>query len=216
MTATTTATTTQLSADRTGRGSPLPAVAGLGALAAFVAAAVVFGDPLAGSADPGQAAEKLAGSSATLAAIFLGAYAVLAVAVTGALAHRLARGTEGPAVRLLPVLGFGHVALLAAAFAAPAAAVNVGTLVFDGGGSPTATESALVLMNTAQPMSAWFGLGFLVAVVLAARAAGAPRPLVAVSAVLAVGLALPPVGWAVTYLMAFWFAGVGVWLWLRN
>ena len=201
---------------RTGRGSPLPALAGLGALAAFATAAVAFGDPLAGSAGPEEAAEKLAGSSATLAAILVGAYAVLAVAVTGALAHRLAHRVDSPAVRLLPVLGFGHVALLAAAFAAPAAAVTVGTMVFDDRVSPTATESALVLMNVAHPMSAWFGLGFLVAVVLAARAAGASRALVAVSAVLALGLALPPVGWAVTYLMAFWFAGVGVWLWLRR
>jgi hypothetical protein len=29
-------------------------------------------------------------------------------------------------------------------------------------------------------------------------------------------LTLPPVGWAVTYSMALWFAGVGVWLWLRG
>jgi hypothetical protein len=33
---------------------------------------------------------------------------------------------------------------------------------------------------------------------------------------LAVGLLLPPVGWAVSYLMAFWFAGVGLWLWRRG
>jgi hypothetical protein len=37
-----------------------------------------------------------------------------------------------------------------------------------------------------------------------------------VSVVFAVGLLLPPVGWAVTYLMALWFAGVGIWLGLRG
>ena len=37
------------------------------------------------------------------------------------------------------------------------------------------------------------------------------RTLLVVSAVFAVGMALPPIGWAVTYLMAFWFAGVGIW-----
>ncbi|MGY2127413.1 hypothetical protein [Blastococcus sp. SYSU DS0617] len=199
-----------------GRGSPLPALAGLGGLAAFAAAAVTFGDPLAGSTDTAQAATELAGSSAVPAAVLIGAYAVLALAVTGALAHRLGRAGESPAVRLVPVLGLGHLLLLAAAFAAPAAAVSVGTQVFDGGVTATGTESALVLMNVAHPMSAWFGLAFLVAVALAARAAGAPRALVVVSAVFAVGLALPPVGWLVTYLMAFWFAGVGVWLWLRG
>ena len=51
-----------------------------------------------------------------------------------------------------------------------------------------------------------------IAVALATRAAGASRVLTVVSAVFALGLLLPPVGWAVTYLMAFWFAGVGIWL----
>jgi len=53
-------------------------------------------------------------------------------------------------------------------------------------------------------------------VVLAARAAGVSRVLVVLSGVFAIGLLLPPVGWAVTYLMAAWFAGVGIWLWLRG
>ena len=62
-----------------------------------------------------------------------------------------------------------------------------------------------------------FGAAFLIAVIVAGRAArrvadaarSSPR-------VFAVGLMLPPVGWAVTYLMALWFAGVGIWLWLRR
>ncbi|MDT0278279.1 hypothetical protein [Blastococcus goldschmidtiae] len=210
-----TAAVTDVLVPPTHRGSPLPALAGVGGVAAFASAAVVFGDPLAGSGDPAEAAEQLAGSSATLAGLLVGVYAVLAVAVTGALAGRLARAGESAAVRLLPVLGFGHVILLAIAFAAPAAAVSVGTQVFDDGVSPTGTEAALVLMNVAHPMSAWLGVGFLVAVVLGGRAAQVSRALVAISAVFAVGLLLPPVGWAVTYLMAFWFAGVGIWLWRR-
>jgi hypothetical protein len=40
--------------------------------------------------------------------------------------------------------------------------------------------------------------------------------LAVVSAVFSLGLMLPPVGWAVTYLMAFWFAAVGIWLWRRG
>ena len=87
-------------------------------------------------------------------------------------------------------------------------------MVFDTGVSANGTEAALLIMNTAHPMAAWVGAGFLIAVAVAAR--GTSRALVAVCAVLAVGFLLPPVGWAVTYLMAFWFAGVGIWLWRRG
>jgi hypothetical protein len=69
-------------------------------------------------------------------------------------------------------------------------------------------------MNLTAPLAAWIGAGFLISVALAAR--GISRTLVVVSAVFAAGLLLPPVGWAVTYLMAFWFAGVGIWLWFRG
>jgi hypothetical protein len=69
-------------------------------------------------------------------------------------------------------------------------------------------------MNVAHPMAAWVGAGFLIAVAIASWMPS--RVLAVVSAVFALGLLLPPVGWAVTYLMAFWFAGVGIWLWRRN
>jgi hypothetical protein len=196
------------------RGSPFPALAGLGALAAFVAAAVLFGDPLGGATDAVQAAERLGGSSAELAAVLLGAYALLAIAVVGALAQRLARSGESAAVRLMPVLGAGHVLLLATAFTSFAAAVVVGTRVFDGGVTASAVEAALVVSNLAHPLSAWLGAAFLIAVAVAARRVS--RVLTVVSAVFAAGLLLPPVGWAVTYLMGFWFAAVGVWLWRRG
>jgi hypothetical protein len=198
----------------TTRRSPLPALAGIGALAAFAGAAVVFGDPIGGADSAEEAAAALAGSRAELAAVLLGAYAVLAIAVAGGLAARLGRDRDDGAVRLVPVLGALHVLLLAVAFVAFAGAVVVGRLVLGDGVSPGAAESALLITNMAHPMSAWFGAGFLVAVALAAR--GVSRPLVIVSSVFAAGLLLPPVGWAVTYLMAFWFAGVGVWLWRRG
>jgi hypothetical protein len=196
------------------RRSPLPALAGIGALAAFAGAAVVYPDPLRGSTTPEAAAQALAESSGPLASALLGGYALLATAVVGALAARLGRDRDSGAVRLLPVLGAGHVLLLAAAFVSTAAAVIVGTQVFDTGVTPGATEAALVFTNVAHPMSAWVGAAFLVAVALAAR--GVSRVLTIVSAVFAAGLMLPPVGWAVTYLMALWFAGVGIWLWRRG
>lgn len=196
-------------------GSFVPGIAGLGALAAFAGAAVTFGDPLAGATTPEEAASALAASSAPTAAVLLGAYALLAIVVVGALAARLARGGDSGAVRLLPVLGAAHVLLLTAAFTAMAAAVVVGTQVLDTGVTAAGAEAALLVTNIAHPMSAWVGAAFLFAVAAAGRAAGAPRTLTIVSAVSAVGLLLPPVGWAVTYLMALWFAGVGGWLWLR-
>ncbi|GAA3183758.1 hypothetical protein GCM10010531_42500 [Blastococcus jejuensis] len=209
-----TATVDQSTTTRTGRRSPLTAVAGVGALAAFAGAAVVFGDPIGGAGTAEEAATALETSSVELAAVLLGAYALLAIAVVGGLAARLARVRDGAAVRLLPVLGAAHVLLLATAFVALAGAVVVGRQVLGGGVSPGAAESALLITNVAHPMSAWLGAGFLIAVVLAARTVS--RPLSVVSAVFAVGLLLPPVGWAVTYLMAFWFAGVGIWLSLRD
>ena len=188
-------------------------MAGAGALAAFAAAAVVLGDPLAGAGTAEEAAARLADSRATLAAALLGGYALLATAVVGALTARLGRAPESGALRLMPVLGAAHVFLLAASFAALGAAVAVGTQVWDTGVSPNAAEAALVVTNMAHPMSAWLGAGFLIAVAVAARSAS--RVLTVASAILAVGL-LPPIGWAVTYLMAFWFAGVGLWLWRRG
>jgi hypothetical protein len=110
--------------------------------------------------------------------------------------------------------GTGHVLLLATAFTALAAAVVVGTRVFDGGVTATGTEAALLVSNIAHPLSAWLGAAFLITVAVAARPVS--RVLTVVSAVFAAGLLLPPVGWAVTYLMGFWFAGVGIWLWRRG
>jgi len=197
-------------------GSVAPALAGIGALLAFAGAAVVYNDLLGGAPTAVEAASALDGAPVGLTAVLMGTYALLAIAVSGMLAARLARAGETASVRLLPLLGAGHVLLLAAAFTAPAAAVAVGTMVFDGGVTPTGAETALLLMNVAHPLAAWVGAGFLIAVAVATWAAGASRTLTVISSVFALGLMLPPVGWAVTYLMAFWFAGVGIWLWLRR
>jgi len=190
-------------------GAALPALAGIGALAAFAGAAVTFADPLRGARTPAEVAERLADSSAPLTGLLLAVYAVLAIAVLGGLAARL---PDSGAVRVLPVLGAIHLLLLTVAYTAPGAAVTVGTQVLDTGVTPAAAETALVIANIGHPLASIFGCAFLVAVAIAARGA---KVLVGVSIVFAVGLALPPVGWAVTYLMAFWFAGVGIWLWRR-
>jgi hypothetical protein len=195
------------------RSATLPAVAGLLGVLAFATAVVFFNDPLRGASTPAEAASALQGSSIAFAATLLAAYALLAVGITGRLADRLARTGETASTRLLPLLGAGHVLLLAGAFAAPAAAVAVGDSVFSGGITPSGAETALILMNVAHPLSAWVGAAFLIAVAVAARES---KALVVVSSVFAVGLLLPPVGWAVTYLMPFWFAGVGLWLWRRD
>ena len=198
------------------RGSPLPALAGLGALAAFAGAVVTFTDPLRGAATPAEAAERLADSSAPLTGLLLAVYAVLAIAVVGGLAARLGRNGDNGAVRATTVLGALHLLLLTVAYTAPGAAVAVGTQVFDTGVTATAAETALVIANIGHPLATVFGAAFLVAVLVAGRAARLPKTLMVVSAVFALGLMLPPVGWAVTYLMALWFAGVGIWLWLRD
>ncbi len=206
--------TTTLQAPALTRSRPLPALAGLGALAASAGALFVFGDAMAGSGTAAEAATALAGSNAQGSAVLGGLYALLGIAVAGSLAVRLGRGADSGAARLVAVLGAAHLLLMALFFASPAAAVTVGTLVLDGGVSPGGAESALVLMNVLHPVAMWIGAGFLIAVAIAARAAS--RALVIASAVFAVGLLLPPVAWAVTYLLGAWFAGVGIWLWRRG
>lgn len=197
-------------------GSPFPAIAGVGALTASAGATVVFGDPMAGSGTAAKAATALAGSSAQPAALLAGLYALLALAVVGSLTVRLGRGGDTGATRLIPVLAGAHLLLMTLFLAAPAAAVTLGTLVLDGGVSPVGAETALLVMNVVHPVAGWFGAGFLIAVAIAAHAAGASRTLVVVTAFFALGLLIPPVAWIVTYLMGLWFAGVGLWLWLRR
>jgi hypothetical protein len=214
MTSSTIDDTTPARARRTG--SPAAAIAGGGALAASAAAVVTFGDPMAGSDTAADAATALSASSAQPAALLVGIYALLALAVAGSLAARLGRSRDSGAVRLIPVLAAVHLLLMTLFIAAPAAAVTVGTLVLDGGVSPVAAEAALLVMNVVHPVAGWFGAGFLIAVAIAAHTTGASRTLVVVTTLFALGLLVPPVAWIVTYLMGVWFAGVSIWLWLRR
>ena len=211
-----TATTVHESATTRSRRSPLTAVAGIGALAAFAGAVVTFTDPLRGARTPAEVAERLADSSAPLTGLLLAIYAVLAIAVVGRLAARLGRDGDNGAVRATTTLGALHLLLLTVAYTAPGAAVTIGTQVFDTGVTPTAAETALLIANIGHPLASVFGAAFLIAVLVAGRAARVSKTLLIVTAVFAVGLMLPPVGWAVTYLLALWFAGVGIWLSLRD
>ncbi len=206
--------TASVQAPPVARSRPLPALAGIGALAASAGAVFVFGDAMAGSGTAAEAAAALAGSNAQGSAVLGGVDALLGIAVAGSRAARLGRLADTGATRLVAVLGTVHLLLMSLFLAAPAAAVTVGTLVLDGGVSPGAAETALVLMNVLHPVATWIGAAFLIAVALAARAVS--RPLTIASAALAVGLLLPPVAWIVTYLLGAWFAGVGVWLWRRG
>ncbi|WP_448642823.1 hypothetical protein [Geodermatophilus sp. URMC 63] len=199
-----------------GSGPLVPALAGAGALAAAVAAATSYADPLRGAATPAAAAAVLAEVPVARTALLLAVYALLALVIVGRLAARLGRDTDGAAVRLLPVLGGSHLLLLAAAFTAPAAAVGVGTGVFTTGVTATAVETALLLVNVVFPLASWTGAALTGATALAAWSTGASRILAVVSAAFCVGLASPPVSWIVTYLLPLWFAGVGFWLWRRD
>lgn len=198
----------------TRRRSALPALAGGGALLSSLGAFVFFNDAMRGSTTAAEAASALNGSPAEMTALLAGVYALLGSAVAGSLAARLGRSADTGAARLVAVLGVAHLLLLALFWAAPAAAVTVGTLVLDGGVSPGSAETALVLMNLLHPVATWIGAGFLIAVAIAARSTS--RPLTVVSAVLAVALLLPPVAWIVVYLFGAWFAGVGLWLSVRR
>lgn len=212
-------TSTPVDTDRAGprrAGALVPALAGTGALAAAVAAAISYADPLRGATTPAEAAARLAEVPVGLTALLLVAYALLGLVVVGRLAAYLGSHTDGAAVRLLPVLGGSHLLLLAAAFTAPAAAVGVGTGVFTTGVTPTAVETVLVLGNVVFPLASWMGAALTGATALAARSTGVSRALAAVSAAFCVGLAFPLVSWAVTYLLPLWFAGVGIWLWRRG
>jgi hypothetical protein len=212
-------TSTQIATDlprprRTG--ALVPALAGSGALAAAVAAAITYADPLRGATTPAAAAARLAEAPVALTALLLAVYTVLALVVVGRLAARLGGGGDGAAVRLLPALGASHLLLLAAAFTAPAAAVGVGTGVFTTGVTPTAAETALLLTNAVFPLASSMGAALTGATAVAAWSTGASRALATVSGICCAGLVFPMVSWAVTYLLPLWFAGVGIWLWRRG
>lgn len=203
-------TTTGAEAPSGGRaataGRAAPAVAGVLGLAAFVGAVLAFPDPLGGARTAGEAAARLAGVEVQAAVLMLAASALLGLVVVAALARRV--GPVSGAGRMIPVLGTAHLMLNLAGFAALAAAVTVGTQIFDGI-SAASVETALVIMNTTFPLAQWTGAAFGIAVLVASRRTGGLRALGVAAGVLALGL-LSPFGWAAVYLMPLWFAAAGI------
>ena len=174
---------------------------GLGSAAAFVAGMVVYGigpvgdDAEAVAAAIEQDAGRLRGGVLlVMVAMLLATYAVAALS-------RAARPT--PAGRLVLPLGVGYLLLLAAAFAPMAGAVSVDQDIFGGAVSAGAATTALVAMNALMPLAGFVAAGFL----LAAGVSGAvPTWLRRIGYVFAVLLLLPPVAWAVLYLLPLWLA----------
>lgn len=86
-----------------------------------------------------------------------------------------------------------------------------------GGVSPSAVEAGLVLSNAAFPLAQWADAAFGVAVFIASRPADRVlRRLGVTAAVVAAGLLVPQVAWAVLYLTPVWFAVTGVLLAVRR
>ena len=193
------------------RDGAVVAASGVLSAVAFVGAAVLFADALAGSGSAAEAASSLdAAAGRTQAAVMiLTLSSLLACVVVAALAGRVARHA-GAASRLVLPLGVAHFLLAAAAFWPLAGAASVAANLFDGDVSAVGAEVGLISLNALQPLAALVGAGFLATLALAGRGGLLPRWLVVTAGVLAVGLLLPPVSWAVVYLLPLWVAGAGV------
>lgn len=199
-----------------GTSSATPAVAGVVSAASFIGAAVLFADALAGSSSAAEAAAALESSGGrTLGAVLLLTLSsLLACVVVASLADRPA-DERSPAARLLLPFGVLHFVLAAAAFWPMAGAQSVAQNLFDADVSAVAAEQALVSLNALQPLAAYLGAAFLICVFAACRGA-VPTWIRVSAAVLAVGLLLPPVAWAVVYLLPVWVAATGIALWRRS
>lgn len=178
---------------------------GLGSAAVFVAGLVVYGiGPVGDDAEAvAVAIEQDAGRlRAGVLLIMLGL--LLATYVIAALS-RMARPT--PAGRLVLPLGVGYLLLLAAAFGPMAGAISVEQDIFGGAVSAGAATTALILMNALMPLAGFVAAGF----VLATGVSGAvPKGLRVTGYVFAIALLLPPVAWAVLYLLPLWLAAAAV------
>jgi hypothetical protein len=210
---TTTAAAPSYTATSDDRRSPVPAVTGVGSAAAFVGAAVLFADALAGSSSASEAAAALesSGGRTQAAVLLLTLSGLLACGVVAALADR-ARDAAAPAARLLLPFGVLHFVLAAAAFAPLAGALSVAGNLFDAEVSPVAAEQALVSLNALQPLAGALGAAFLLCVFAACRG-GVPQWVRVSALVLGVGLLLPPVAWAIVYALPLWIAATGIALW---
>lgn len=128
-----------------------------------------------------------------------------------ALAERVRNGGSAAGRLLLP-FGVLHFVLAAAAFWPMAGAVTVGRDLFDTDVSAVAAEQVLVSLNSWQPLAGMLGAAFLICVFAGCDVA---RWIRMSALVLGIGLLLPPVGWAVLYLLPLWVAATGVSLWRR-
>ena len=178
---------------------------GLGAAAVYVSGVVVYGiGPVGDDAEAVAAAIEQDAGRLRGGVLLLMAGLLLATYVVAALS-RTARPT--PAGRLVLPLGVAFLLLLATAFGPMAGAVSVEQDIFRGSVTPGAATTALVVMNALMPLAGFVAAGFL----LAAGVSGAvPKALRVVGYVFAFGLLLPPVGWAVLYLLPLWLAAAAV------
>lgn len=178
---------------------------GLGSAAVFVAGLVVYGigptgdDAAAVAAAIEQDAGRLRGGVVlVMLGLLPGTYVVAALS-------RAARPT--PAGRLVLPLGVGYLLLLAAAFGPMAGAVTVDQDIFGGAVSAEAATTALVVMNALMPLAGFVAAGFLLA---AGISRTVPTALRVAGYVFAALLLLPPVAWAVLYLVPLWLAAAAV------
>lgn len=178
---------------------------GVGSAAAFVAGLVVYGvgpvgdDAAAVAAAIDRDAGRLRGGVLLLMlAMLLTTYVVAALS-------RAAR--PGPAGRLVLPLGVGFALLLAAAFGPMAGAVSVDQDIFGTAVTAGAATTALVVMNALMPLAGLVAAGFLAATAVSVPL---PRWLRVLAWVFAVALLVPPVAWAVLYLLPLWLAAAAV------
>lgn len=201
-----TATLTRTSSGTATREASRPLIGfGVGSAAVFVTGLLVYGIGPVGddAAAVAAAIEREAGRlRAGVVLIMLGL--LMATYVISALS-RAARPT--PAGRLVLPLGVGYLLLLAAAFGPMAGAISVDQDIFGGAVSSGAATTALVLMNALMPLAGFVGAAFL----LATGVSGAlPKALRVTGYVFAVALLVPPVAWAVQYLLPLWLAVAAV------
>jgi hypothetical protein len=203
----TTASVTRSNADGGAAAAPSRALVGFGlaTLALFVGGMAVYGggpgaDDAAGAAAAMERTSgRLRGGSLLIVlAMLAGTYVVAALS-------RAARPTT--AGRLVLPLGTAALLLLAASFMAVSAAASVEGDLFGDAVSAGAATTGLVLMNALMPLAGFAAAGLLAAVAVSVPL---PRWLRVVSRVLAAGLLLPPVAWAVLYLLPLWVAAVAV------
>lgn len=178
---------------------------GLGSAAVFIAGLVVYGIGPVGddAAAVAAAIEQNAGRLRSgVLLIMLGL--LLATYVVAALS-RATRPTS--AGRLVLPLGVGYLLLLAAAFGPMAGAITVEQDIFGGAVSPGSAATALVVMNALMPLAGFAGAGFLLATGISGEL---PKALRITGYVFAVALLVPPVAWAVQYLLPLWLAAAAV------